>query len=100
MSAWYILSALGLYQVAPVGGRFVIGSPLVDSAEIKVGEKTFRIIVHGNGAKNIYVRRATLNGKPYTKSYIDYLILSEGATLELWMSPKPSSFGRALSDRP
>ena len=36
MSAWYILSSVGLYQVDPVGGRFVIGSPLFDKATVNV----------------------------------------------------------------
>lgn len=40
MSAWYILSALGIYQVAPGDTRFSIGVPLFPEARIplKVGK--------------------------------------------------------------
>lgn len=38
MSAWYVLSAMGLYQVEPAGGKYIIGSPLFDSAEMNVGK--------------------------------------------------------------
>ena len=36
MSAWYVLSALGMYQVEPAGGRYVFGSPLVEGAVLRV----------------------------------------------------------------
>ena len=36
MSAWYVLSSLGMYEVEPAGGRYWFGSPLFDRAEVKV----------------------------------------------------------------
>ena len=101
MSAWYVISACGLYQVEPAGGRFIIGSPLFRKAELNVGEgKTFTVIAKGNSDKNIYVQKAVLNGKPYTKSYISYNDIVSGGTLELVMGPKPSKWGTAKADRP
>ena len=65
MSAWYILSALGFYQVEPCGGRYVLGSPLVKEATLHVGGgKTFTIRTHGLSDKAFYVSRALLNGQP------------------------------------
>lgn len=65
MSAWYILSALGFYQVEPCGGRYVIGSPLVTDATLHVGNgRTFTIHVHGASDKAIYPKRVLLNGQP------------------------------------
>lgn len=65
MSAWYILSALGFYQVEPCGGRYVMGSPLVKEAKLHVGEgKTFTIHVHDASEKAIYLKRVLLNGQP------------------------------------
>ena len=101
MSAWYIISTMGLYQVDPVGGRFVIGTPLFDKASFGVGGgKTFSIIAKNNSAKNIYVQSARLNGKPYTKSYIDFADIHRGGTLELTMGAKPSKWGFKPADRP
>lgn len=101
MSAWYILSSVGLYQVDPVGGRFVIGSPLFDKATVNVGAgKTFTIVAKNNSDRNIYVQSARLNGKALKNSYIDFNDIRHGGTLELVMGPKPSKWATAAACRP
>ena len=101
MSAWYILSSVGLYQVDPVGGRFVIGSPLFDKATVNVGAgKTFTVVAKNNSDRNIYVQSARLNGKTLKNSYIDFNDIRHGGTLELVMGPKPSKWGAAPACRP
>jgi predicted alpha-1,2-mannosidase len=102
MSAWYVMSALGFYPVNPCNGIFVFGTPLVRKAMVQVGEgKIFAIETVGFGKKNSYIQRATLNGIPYTKSYIDYPTIMAGGTLQLFMGDKPNkAFGAAPADRP
>ena len=101
MSAWYILSSVGLYQVDPVGGRFVIGSPLFDKATVNVGAgKTFTVVAKNNSDRNIYVQSARLNGKALKNSYIEFNDIRHGGTLELVMGPKPSKWGAAPACRP
>lgn len=102
MSAWYILSSIGLYQVEPSGGRFIIGSPLFDKATVNVGNgQTFSIIARNNSADNIYVQSVRLNGHNYDKSYIDYADIAAGGTLVLEMGPEPSTtFGTTPASRP
>lgn len=101
MSAWYILSSVGFYQVDPAGGRYVFGSPLFDEATLNVGNgKTFRVVAHNNSSENKYIQSAKLNGNPYTRSYIDFKDIVRGGTLEFVMGNKPSQFGVKPSDRP
>ena len=101
MSAWYILSSVGLYQVDPVGGRFVIGSPLFDKATVNVGGgKTFTVVAKNNSDKNIYVQSARLNGKTLKNSYVDFNDIRHGGTLELVMGPKPSKWATTAACRP
>ena len=101
MSAWYILSSVGFYQVDPAGGRYVFGSPLFDEVTLNVGNgKTFRVVAHNNSSENKYIQSAKLNGKPYTRSYIDFKDIVRGGTLEFVMGNKPSQFGVKPSDRP
>lgn len=101
MSAWYILSSVGLYQVDPVGGRFVIGSPLFDKATVNVGSgKTFTVVAKNNSDRNIYVQSARLNGKALKNSYIEFNDIRHGGTLELVMGPKPSKWATAAACRP
>lgn len=101
MSAWYILSSVGLYQVEPSGGKYIIGSPIFNEAAINVGNgKTFTVKAANNSDKNIYIQSAKLNGKPYTKSYIMFNDIQKGGVLELTMGSTPSSWGTKKSDRP
>jgi predicted alpha-1,2-mannosidase len=82
MSAWYVLSALGFYQVEPAGGRYFFGSPVLREASIKVGGgKTFKIKALNNSPTNIYIKSVTLNGKPYDKPYIDFRDIAAGGEL-------------------
>ena len=101
MSAWYVLSSIGLYQEEPAGGKYIIGSPLFDEACINVGQgETFTVRAVNNSDENIYVQSARLNGKRYDKSYIDYRDIIRGGVLELTMGPKPSKWGTAKKNRP
>lgn len=86
MSAWYILSALGFYQVEPCGGRYIIGSPLVKEAVLQVADgKTFTIRTHGGSDKAIYVKKAVLNGKPITDGVLHHEDIVRGGTLDFYM---------------
>ncbi len=88
MSAWYVLSAMGFYQVEPAGGRYYFGSPLFDRATLKVAGGEFDIIVHNNSAQNKYIQSISLNGKPYAKEWIDFADIAAGGTLEIEMGNK------------
>lgn len=89
MSAWYVLSSLGFYQVEPAGGRYIFGSPLFDKAEIKVSGGTFSLTAENNSHTNRYIQSITLNGKPYTKEYIDYKDIAAGGMLIFKMGAEP-----------
>jgi predicted alpha-1,2-mannosidase len=86
MSAWYVLSSLGFYQVEPAGGKYIFGSPIVDKAVIKVKDgKTFTITATNNSTENKYIQSVMLNGQPYDKYYIDFKDIAAGGTLEFVM---------------
>lgn len=64
MSAWYVLNAMGFYQVCPGKPVYSIGRPLFDEAAIRLQNgNTFTIIAHNNSRDNKYVRKIILNGK-------------------------------------
>ena len=90
MSAWYVLSSLGFYQVEPAGGRYFFGSPLFDKAELRVRDGVFTVIAHNNSAADKYIQRVKLNGKPYAKPYIGFEEIAAGGTLEFEMGPDPA----------
>ncbi len=91
MSAWYVMSALGFYQVCPGDSVYIIGKPAVKSALLNLG-KTFSIVVHNFGKDNIYIQSVKLNGKDYKKSYISHKTIVNGGKLEFTMGNNPSDW--------
>lgn len=89
MSAWYLLSALGFYQVEPAGGRYVFGSPIIDEAVLRVRDGKFKVVAHNNSPENKYIQRTVLNGKELTAPWIDFEQIAQGGTLEFYMGNQP-----------
>ena len=89
MSAWYILSSLGMYEVEPAGGRYWFGSPLFDRAEIKVPGGTFTVTAENNSAENKYIQRVWLDGQLYTKPWIAHADVVRGGELRFEMGAEP-----------
>lgn len=86
MSAWYVLNAIGIYQVTPGEPRFTIGRPIVDEAKIKLSGGEFSIKVHNNAASNKYVAKALLNGENLDSFSFAYTDIKPGAALDIYMS--------------
>lgn len=125
MSAWYVLSAIGLYSVTPGTQVMVFGSPIFDIVDIRLENgKSFVINsinaenpseIHaaartsstaGYGAETWidhapYIQAVTLNGKDYSSSWIDFRDILSGGTLNFALGGKPEkSFGSRYEDRP
>ncbi len=88
MSAWYILSTLGFYQVEPASGRYWFGSPLFDEAVLEVPGGKFTVKAINNSPENKYIRKVTLNGKPYDKMFIMHDDIRNGGELVFEMGSK------------
>ena len=90
MSAWYVLSALGFYQVEQAVPRFWFGAPLFEKAVVKVSGGTFTVIADGLSPEHPYIQSVTLNGKPYAKGYIEYEDIVAGGELRFEMGAEPA----------
>ncbi len=89
MSAWYMLSTLGFYPVAPSNGQYSLGSPAMDKASLHLENgKTFTITAKNQSDKNVYVQKVTLNGKVLDRNYITWLEIMGGGDLVFYMSDK------------
>ncbi|ENO8975006.1 GH92 family glycosyl hydrolase [Vibrio parahaemolyticus] len=64
MSAWYLMSALGFYQISPTDPTYSIGRPIFDKATVDIGSGTFTVTAENNGPDNMYIKDVTINGKP------------------------------------
>ena len=90
MSAWYILSAMGFYQVAPGNPIYTIGRPVFDSVEISLEKnKNFTIITENNNAENMYVQEFYLNDVKQKNLFFSHSDIKKGSTLKIVMGKNP-----------
>ncbi len=103
MSAWYVLSALGFYQVNPSVPVYTIGTPIFKEAKINLENgKTFTIKAYDasdfsyGASTNIptysvpkYIKTLKLNGKDHRKSFFSHKDIQNGGTLEFGMTREP-----------
>jgi predicted alpha-1,2-mannosidase len=95
MSAWYLLSAMGVHPFCTGSNIYCIGSPLFLEIEIRLNRKyhkgdTLRIVAHDNTEENIYIQHATIGGRPLPRAWVTYDELTSGDVLEFQMGPNPN----------
>lgn len=93
MSAWYVISSLGIYNIAPGQQQFQIGMPQFDKAVINLENgKKFTILNSGANisSNNIYLQGMNLNKKSYNKIYLDYADIANGGTFEVFTGRLPN----------
>ena len=105
MSAWYVLSALGLHPVCPGSGKWIVTTPLFERAEVRLrdmkrGTSPVLTIVAKGAADpaNVYIRSARLNGRPLDRAWVTTAELLAGARLEYELGPEPNE--RLFTRRP
>jgi len=95
MSAWYVLSAVGLYPISGTD-RMWIGSPVFERAELDLGDaegaRSLTVVAPGAGPEAIYVVAATLDGVALERAWVAWEEIRDGAVLELTMSDEPSDW--------
>jgi predicted alpha-1,2-mannosidase len=89
MSAWYIMSTLGFYPVAPASDQYAIGSPAMNHAILNLENgKQFIIDVKNQSDKNVYVQKIELNGKILKGFFLNHADIMNGGLLVFYMSDK------------
>ena len=97
MSAWYILSALGIYSVCPGSNEFALTTPLFEKATVKLANGKTLTILANNSQKNVYIQKVELNGEPIEVNFITYAQLMEGGELRFILSDLPNK-SRGISE--
>ena len=101
-SAWYVFTALGFYPVCPGSGEYVMGAPYFKKATLHLENgKTVKISAPDNSDENRYIKSMTVNGKKYTKNYLNHFELLKGGNYVFDMDNQPcESRGINESDFP
>ena len=88
MSAWYLLSSMGIYQVSPGNPTYTFGRPLFDEATIHLENgKEFKFRAKNNAPANKYISKVSLNGVRLRSPFISHEDIMKGGILEFIMSP-------------
>ena len=90
MSAWYVLSAMGIHPICPGDNKYQITSPVFNRVEINLDSKycsgkRFTITAKNNSEKNIYIQSMKLNGKLLDRFCLFHQEITAGGTLEMEM---------------
>ena len=98
-SAWYVFSALGFYPVCPGSNQYVIGTPYFDHVTLHL-ENGKQVTVTRDG-KGCYIQSMTIDGKPYTRNYLEHERLLQGCDIRFVMGDTPNTKrGTAPRDLP
>jgi predicted alpha-1,2-mannosidase len=92
-STWLMWAMLGLY---PNAGQdyYYLGTPTFAKATIHLGNgKKIVINAPKTSDKNLYVSKASLNGKPWKQAWLRHSDIINGAQIDFSMSDKASSWG-------
>jgi predicted alpha-1,2-mannosidase len=93
MSAWYVISSLGIYNIMPGQQQFQLGMPQFDKTVINLENgKKFTILNSGASISrsNIYLQGMNLNKAVYNKIYLDYNTIYNGGEFEVFSGKLPN----------
>jgi predicted alpha-1,2-mannosidase len=105
MSAWYVLSSIGLYPTMSGGNFFVLTSPQFEQVRVRIGEYgpqggELTVSAPGTTDERRYITAATLNGSEWSKPWLPWWRIRDGGEIAYEVSDQPGDWGTATSDRP
>ncbi len=93
LSAWYVWSALGFYPAIAGAPLYVIGSPAVEEAAIRLERGTFTVRAPGASVAAKHVAGAALDGRAIAAPWFLHRDLADGGAIEFAMSATPTAWG-------
>lgn len=102
MSAWYVMSAMGIYAVDPASATYVLNTPLVDKAMIRVKEgKHLTIEAKRSSPDAIYIQAVTINGKKSDRLWVHHQEIASGGSIVFELGAEPNKqLGTAVQVAP
>lgn len=94
LSAWYVLSAMGLFPIAGTD-LWLVGAPLFTQTQLPLEQGILTIEAPGASPGNRYIQSATWNGQPLLQAWLSHDTLAKGGTLRLELGPTPTTWGQS-----
>ncbi len=90
LSAWYVLSSLGVFPTAGTD-RYEITGPLWERAEVQLHDQKLTIVAANAATNHPYIQKVWLNDKPLERLWIPHAAIAGGGTLRFEMGAKPAT---------
>lgn len=105
MSAWQVLSAIGIYPMAPGTDEWGVSTPLFSRVDLSLDRKYYpsgrlTVTAPGSSDSDRYIQSARLGGKALTDTYFTTADIKAGKNLALTLGTSPSTWGTAKSAAP
>lgn len=100
MSAWYVLSSLGIYPLQVGSSQWAVGSPKFSQVTVHRTQGDLVVNAPGNSESNLYVQGVTVNGKKQKSVSIDQSQIAGPTRLDFAMGSSPSDYGSRAQDAP
>ncbi|MEU6438968.1 GH92 family glycosyl hydrolase [Streptomyces sp. NPDC047046] len=105
MSAWMVLSAIGVYPVQPGTDTWSLSTPVFDRVDLTLDKRyypagRFTVTAPGTSADQRYTRSVRLDGKAWDRTYLTTDDLRESHRLDFAVGTEPSAWGTAAGDAP
>jgi len=94
MSAWHVLTSIGLYDICPGNGYYLLLAPQFDKVTINLENgKKWVIEVNKESSKSKYIQKIKLNNNNYTLSYLNNSNINDGGKIEFYLGDQPNDWG-------
>lgn len=98
MSAWMVLSAIGVYPVQPGTDVWGLTTPVFDRVELRLDRRwyprgRFTVSAPGTSDTERYVQTVRLDDRPYDQTYLTTEAIRRGERLDFGVGREPSGWG-------
>jgi putative alpha-1,2-mannosidase len=86
----YVFSALGLYPSIPGVGGLVVTGPVFQGVTMRLGgNRTLHITAADADSLHPYIRSMSVNGEPYTRTWLPTSMIGPNTSIAFVMSGEP-----------
>lgn len=106
MSAWYVMSAIGLYPTMSGANFYVVTTPLFPVTVLHIGDYenrqggTLTISAPGASMNKRYIASAKVNGQAWNRDWVNQSDIAHGGTIDYALSASPTAWATAEEDAP
>ncbi|KOG74267.1 glycoside hydrolase domain-containing protein, partial [Streptomyces sp. NRRL F-3307] len=105
MSAWNVLSSIGLFPVQPGYDTWGLTTPVFDRVDLTLDRRYWpagrlTITAPGTSDTDRYVQSARVDGASYSRTYLTSGVLRSLSSLAFTVGPRPSDWGTSADAAP